>query len=310
MTRKSWFVLAMLVLGVASSASALADPSLPVDLPVSPPAADPVIQEPAQSPREAAVGTELIGLFRLKKGECAGGAVTTGTHFRMFDPGGGLVTNGSSPCGDKTFTPLTPGSDGGLSTSGYQPHPEPAFDGTGNGLNNKITQPEAFYGTRFSTATNAKDPQTGAAVAVPRITADGAKLGGDLRAFAAAWQPQHFNQGAPKPDGTTPGGTAAPSGTLNPATGAFSVDWKSHIVGGPFNNFTGQWHFEGTFQSGVIAASQGGQTAVGGASTRSRRGGGTLASTGMSIPQAAGVVLVLLSIFVIAIERRASGRNR
>jgi hypothetical protein len=302
-------VIAVVALAVLAGASALADPSLPVDLPVPPPGAPPN-QAPAQDSSQTAVGSELIGLFRIKKGECAGGGVTTGTHFRMFDPGGGLVTNGSSPCGDRTFTPLTPGTDGGLSTSGYQPHPEPAFDGTGNGLNNKITQPEAFYGTRFSTATNSKDPQTGATVAVPRLTADGPKLGGDLRAFAAAWQTQHFNQGAPKPDGSTPGATAAPAGTLNPATGAFSVDWKSHIVGGPFNNFTGQWHFEGTFQSGVIAASQGGQTSVGGASTRSRRTSGTLASTGMSIPQTAGVVLVLLSISLIAVERRTSRRNR
>lgn len=310
MARKSWILIALIALGAFASASALADPGLPVDLPVSPPSIAPPAQAPAQSPGQSAVGTELIGLFRVKKGECAGGGITTGTHFRMFDPGGSLVTNGSSPCGDKTFTPLTPGTDGGLSSSGYQPHPEPAFDGTGNGLNTKITQPEAFYGTKFSTATNSKDPQTGSTVAVPRITADGAKLGGDLRAFAAAWQTQHFNQGAPKPDGSMPGSTAAPSGTFNPATGAFTVDWKSHIVGGPFNNFTGQWHFEGTFQSGVIAASQGGQTTLGNASQRSSRGQGTLASTGMSIPQSAGLVLVLLSISLIVIERRTSRRSR
>ena len=305
MGRKTWLAVVVLIAAVVGPSSALAETSLPIDLPIDP-------RQPPSSgpPSSSAVGTELIGLFRLKKGECTGGAVTTGSHFRMFDPGGGLVTNGSSSCGDKTFTPLTPGTDGGLSTSGYQPHPEPAFDGTGNGLNNKITQPEAFYGTRFSTATNSKDPQTGSNVAVPRITADGAKLDGDLRAFAAAWQTQHFNQGAPKPDGTTPGGTAAPSGTLNPATGAFSIDWKSHIVGGPFNNFTGQWHVEGTFQSGVVAASQGGQTAIGRSSRgRSGRSGGTLASTGWSLPPSAGVVLVLLSISLLVVERRVARRS-
>src|SRR6266540_4108612 len=58
--------------------------------------------------------------------------------------------------------------------------------------------------------------------------ADGAgKLSADLRAFAAAYQGQHFNQGAPKPDGSTPGATTLASGTYTPATKAFSLQWAS-----------------------------------------------------------------------------------
>jgi hypothetical protein len=49
---------------------------------------------------------------------------------------------------------------------------------------------------KFATATAATDPQTHAEVPIPVVTRDGAgKLSGDLRAFAAQWNHQHFNQG-------------------------------------------------------------------------------------------------------------------
>jgi hypothetical protein len=46
-----------------------------------------------------------------------------------------------------------------------------------------------------------------------------------------------------------PGITAAPTGTIDPATGAFVLEWSSQIVGGAFNDFTGVWHMEGTFSA-------------------------------------------------------------
>jgi hypothetical protein len=84
-------------------------------------------------------------------------------------------------------------------------------------------------------------------VAAPSLSAQNGALTGDLRAFAASWNRQEFNQGAPKPDGSTPGITARPSGHYDAATRAFSVNWASQIQGGPFSNFTGLWHLEGTF---------------------------------------------------------------
>jgi hypothetical protein len=162
-------------------------------------------------------------------------------------PTGPYVSNNDSTCSDKTYTPLAPGTDGGLVTGSYQAEPDPAFDGSGNSLAGRITKPALFYGVAFSTSTNATDPQTTTHVSTPSISAASGKLSGDLRAFAASWNRQEFNQGAPKPDGSSPGNTAAPSGTYNSATGAFTLDWASQIQGGPFNNFTGQWHFEGTF---------------------------------------------------------------
>jgi hypothetical protein len=197
-------------------------------------------------------GEDLKGLFRLDPADCGGGAAS-GTYFRMIQPGGSadgpFIENNSSACADKTYTDLQPGKDGGLSTAAHQPHPEPAFDPGGNGVNDRITMPKGFFGRNFSTATNPTDPQTSTAAPVPTVTHDGSgKLGGNMSAFAAAYGNQHFNQGSPKPDGSNPGLTAGPTGTYDSASRRFTLEWSSTIVGGPFNNFTGKWHFEGTFE--------------------------------------------------------------
>lgn len=208
----------------------------------------------------SAAPVELIGTFRVDGGSCGGGAVT-GTYLRMVLPTGTregpFLANGDSGCADQTFTPLGPGRDGGLVTGGYQPEPSPGFDAAGNSRAAAITAPTGFFGVAFSTSTNPVDPQTGAATAAPRITADGTSLTGDLSAFAASWNDQEFNQGGPKPGGALPGNTAAPTGTYDPATGAFTLEWTSQIQGGPFDRFTGLWHLEGTFVPATGPSSDG-----------------------------------------------------
>lgn len=208
----------------------------------------------AAAPAHAAP-VALTGLFRLQAGSWVGDASTghvDGTYFRMQQPGGGAyLSNGNSRAANQTYTILNPGTDGGLKTGVYQANPSPAFDGSGNALAGKVTAPETFFGIKFATSTNATDPQTGLATAPPTITADGSTLSGDLRAFAASWNNQHFNQGSPKPDGTTPNGTQPVSGTYDPETKAFHLTWRSLIVGGPFNNFVGEWHLVGTFVPNV-----------------------------------------------------------
>ncbi|MGH9038593.1 MAG: hypothetical protein ACRD0O_22775, partial [Acidimicrobiia bacterium] len=198
-----------------------------------------------------AAGEDLKGLFRIDPASCGG--TPSGSYFRMIQPGGTpdgpFIENNSSTCADRTYTDLQPGSDGGLSTAAHQPHPDPAFDSSGNGVANRITMPKGFFGRNFATATNPTDPQTSTAAPVPVVTHDGAgKLGGSTSAFAAAYGGQHFNQGAPKPDGSNPGLTSGPTGTYDAASRRYTLEWSSTIVGGPFNNFTGRWHLEGTFE--------------------------------------------------------------
>src|SRR3954463_11512227 len=203
----------------------------------------------------AAPSGNLVGTFKLNQGSYSGGAAH-GSWFRMILPAGNAKSgpyfaNPDSTAADPGYTLLSPGTDGGLNNGGFQPSPSPAFDQNGNALAGPIIKPQKFAGVNFSAATAKEDPQTGATVIPPTLTADKGKLTGDLRAFAAQWNNQSFNQGSPKPDGTSPGITSTPTGTYDEGTGAFVLEWTSSIVGGPFNGFTGQWHLEGSFVSCV-----------------------------------------------------------
>jgi hypothetical protein len=223
---------------------------------------------------------ELIGLFRLTPGAVNGSNIT-GTWFRMLQPGGNAKTgpymvNADSPADRGQATLLEPGTSGGLRTGGYQSQPTPGFDGGGNSLAAAITAPTKFFGVKFSISTNETDLQTKTKVAPPTIIDKNGKLTADLSSWAASWNHQNFNQGAPKPVSSTqaqaPGQEqaqrawdwvsqkwleAAPrstvsgggaTGTYDADTGAFVLEWTSHIDGGPFNGFTGLWHLEGTFE--------------------------------------------------------------
>ena len=268
------------------------------------------------APRATAAATPLLGTFAITGGTCSG--AVSGTYFRMLQPGGaingpdrGYITNANSPCSNKTYTALQPGTDGGLISGGYQPEPNPAFDKTGNALANRIVQPAVFFGVRFSLSTPATDPQTGTAVAAPAIAANGADLSGDLRAFGASWNNGHFNQGSPKPNGSKPGLTAGPTGTYDAATNAFTLDWTSLIVGGPFGGFTGQWHLTGHFvaaaptTSSTTAPTVGSTAAV--STSPAAAGSRSLASTGSTVDSL--LVIALLSTLIGASALMA-GRSR
>lgn len=199
-------------------------------------------------------GTELAGLFSLVPGDCSAGE-PTGSYFRMVQPGGTpeagpFVDNVDSSCPDTTFTPLVPGSDGGLRSGSYQPQPEPAFDDANTSLAGAVITPQPFFAVGFGISTNEIDPQTGTPTPVPAIRAIDGTLTGDLSALSVSWNGQHFNQGAPKPgadEGGDDGAGPALTGTYDAATGAYTLDWSSLIGGGPFDGFTGLWHFEGAF---------------------------------------------------------------
>jgi hypothetical protein len=198
----------------------------------------------------SSAGESLRGVLRFEPGTCSEAGVTRGSSFRMIQPsgtveGGPFVTNGDSPCGDKTWTSLSPGSDTGITFGGFQSNPDPAFDAGGNGLADRLTQPQKWFAVAFSLSTNKKDPQTGLDVAAPTLRLEEGKVTGDLRAFSAAWNGQFFNQGSPKPDGSKPGNTTEVTGTYDSSSKKLRLSWASQIVGGPFNNFTGVWNFEG-----------------------------------------------------------------
>ncbi|MFT4042718.1 MAG: hypothetical protein QM673_06095 [Gordonia sp. (in: high G+C Gram-positive bacteria)] len=228
---------------------------------------------------------ELVGLFRFDPGVVNHGKVT-GTYFRMIQPGGNptdgpFMVNANSPADGGKATLLTPGVSGGLRTGGYQSQPRPAFDADGGSLATAITKPTKFFAVAFSISTNPVDPQTHTPVAPPTIVLSNGALTADLSSWAASWNRQDFNQGAPKPVSSTaakaPGAQqaqrawdwvsgrwldsvpkatvtgAAAHGTFDPKTHRFTLDWTSLIVGGPFNSFTGRWHVEGIFEPSAPA---------------------------------------------------------
>jgi hypothetical protein len=230
-------------------------------------------------------GSPLVGLFRLTAG-AAHGKQITGTWFRMLQPngtvaGGPYMVNANSAADGGQATLLKPGTSGGLRTDGYQSQPDPAFDGRGNSLASAIVLPTSFFGVKFSISTNEVDPQTKTKVAPPTVYDDNGKLTANLAAWAASWNKQNFNQGAPKPVTSTGAqalgqqdaervfdwvahkylaGAPKPTisgdgatGTYDAQTGAFVLQWTSPIIGGPFNGFTGLWHLEGVFKASSAA---------------------------------------------------------
>ncbi|HVW79552.1 MAG TPA: hypothetical protein VHB69_01250 [Mycobacteriales bacterium] len=194
----------------------------------------------------------LVGTFHLTPGSCKGSGTPTGSYFRMIDANGSLANgpyfqNPDSVCTDKSYSPELPGTDGGLVTGTFQPPPAKAFDAHGNSLADRITKPGTFTAIEFGIQTEQVDPQSHIKVPAPQIFDNDGKLSGQLEAWSASWNNQYFNQGSPKPGGTSPGITSPVTGTYNAATGAFVLTWTSSIVGGPFNGFSGYWHLQGHF---------------------------------------------------------------
>ena len=194
-------------------------------------------------------GQPMLGLFQLTAGSAPIGQAASGSYVEMLTGSGAPLPNISSPSANKDYTTFTPGVDGGLSTVAYEPAPAKAFSGgtSGNALANDIVLPVGFEGTNFSIDTNATDVQTGQPDPIPQIYDDNGTLNGQITAWDAQWNGQSFNQGTPKPDGTSPSPTTTVSGTYDPTTGAFTLTWRSRIVGGAFNGYSGLWHLAGTF---------------------------------------------------------------
>jgi hypothetical protein len=192
-------------------------------------------------------GRRLVGTFRLDPGARRADGSHAGSWFQMLTNTGGPLANPNSASSDKSVTLLAPGSDGGLRTDGHQPAPSPAFSAEGDALASSIIQPTSFHGRSFSVVTAPTDAQTKTSVPVPEIRLEEDRLRGQITAWSAQWNHQWFNQGTPKPDGTTPGRTTELRGTFDAASRRYVLEWQSLIVGGPFNGFAGRWHLEGEF---------------------------------------------------------------
>lgn len=218
------------------------------------PAPGPTTPSPATTPSPVPDdAVRLVGLFRFDEGVSNPDGTHSGTYFRMFIPRGleWPFSNENSRSRDKTYTLLRPGTDGGLRTDAYQTPASPLYDGTGV-LTRSIVQRELFFGAYFTVFTQSSDAATGATTGsptpIPEIYCKDGRLTGQTTAWTANWNGAPlFNQGSPKPDGSLPGFTQPVSGTYDPVTRHYVIEWTSQIVGGGFNNYSGYWHLEGTF---------------------------------------------------------------
>ncbi len=178
----------------------------------------------------AAASKNLVGTFTLAPGRFSGGKAS-GSYLRMTQPDGKPFANPDSSASDRTYTLISPGTDGGLTTGRFQDAPRKAFDSKGNSLAARIMRPARFTAIRFSAATASKYGPA------PSISVSGRKLRGQLRAFTAAWNKQNFNQGS-----------SNVTGTYNSKTRRYVLKWTSKVRGGAFNGFLGTWHLEGKFR--------------------------------------------------------------
>ena len=78
----------------------------------------------------------------------------------------------------------------------------------------------------------------------PVSSTDAKALGQEEAERVYDWVAERFLEAAPEATVSGDGAT----GTYDPETGAFVLEWTSYIEGGPFNGFTGLWHLEGVFE--------------------------------------------------------------
>ncbi len=265
----------VLCLSSPAAGATIADPPDPLGT-AEQTASSLIAQQTGAGASRKAAGTAMTGRFEITSGACTSGAVPKGSYFSMRDPSGGGVSNGNSPCTNQEATPLKAGTEG-LTPGRMQPF------AASPGSSDAIVQPATFFGSPFAVGTQTPDKQSSKDAAAPSIRDDGGKLSGEIRSYQAFYNGSYYNQGAPKPDGSTPGSTTdGVSGTYDASSGAFTLDWKSTIVGGAFNNFTGVWHLAGVYRG---AAASSGSSSSSGGSTGTASAGST---TSQTTPSAGG----------------------
>jgi hypothetical protein len=204
---------------------------------------------------------QLSGTFTLAPATCSG-SVPTGSYFTLayatLDEG-----NPSSPCGGGTYTLLQPGKTG-LGIGTFSPNPSPTFDGNDNSLANSIITPVLYKGHALGLATSPDDvqdaPQGPAVFSPPEATVEGDNLAVDLRSLNVSYDgtpndtcAQAFGVGCWQE------GSQVATGTLNPATGDFTLDWHSSqdFTGGSGEvDFHLVGHFTGTMGPATASLDQ------------------------------------------------------
>jgi hypothetical protein len=201
-----------------------------------------------------AVGpSRLIGRFELTAGHCTtADARPTGSYLVVVSAAQNhAVPNRRGGCADPAYTPLNPGTDGGLITGRFQPGPNPAFDGRRNSRARRIIAPTWFGPYRFGFATTSRDQQdapSGAPTYPAPIALDTAGgLQVDLRSLVVTYAGKpHSSCRTSYGFGCWDLGSKSASGSYDAATHHFVLDWFAGESFTPKGDSI-EVHLEGSF---------------------------------------------------------------
>jgi hypothetical protein len=196
------------------------------------------------------------GLFKLTAGHCTTAtAKPTGSYLIVISAAENKAAkNPRGGCANPDYTPLTPGSDGGLVIGRFQSQPSPVFDARRNSRADRIITPVDFDGFRFGFATTPLDEQDAPAgeptYPAPAAIVTGTTLNLDLRSLVVTYAGQPSTSCKQSYGvGCWELGSKSASGTYDAATHHYEIDW---FAGESFTSKGDsiEVHLEGTFVPG------------------------------------------------------------
>jgi hypothetical protein len=189
----------------------------------------------------------LAGTLRLSPVSCRDGT-PNGSFFEVTD-GGISYKNADSTCDGGVVTLLPPGT-AGIPLGSFAADPDPTFAANGDSRSNLVIQPTSYDGHKLGIGTSPYDVQdapTGPlAYPPPQALVQGSTLTVDLRSLDVTFEGVPGSTCASaEGQGCWEEGTKAASGTFDPVTHQFTLNW---LAG---QGFTGQavgivFHLQGT----------------------------------------------------------------
>ncbi len=215
----------------------------------------------------SAHAVRLTGLLTINEGIKDSIEVAPGVFVDVYQGGSYFAMNADDP-NSSSAAMLSSGTAGGIQLDSFQnfitdpdePHPAghpDAVNGAGSGYSGLVSEGSAlsafkFFGVPTYVGLNPLSYQSGLTKNAPTLNMDGAScvnslcdISVDLSSWEVYWNGSVFEQG-PRPDNTIPEFELA-MGTVDVVSGEYTLNWKSQILGGPFDGVNGFWYLEGQF---------------------------------------------------------------
>jgi hypothetical protein len=196
------------------------------------------------------------GLFAPTAGSCTtSDARPSGSYLIVISAAADkAVKNPKSRCANHDYTPLRPGTDGGLALGRFQSLPNPVFDAKRNSTAGKVFAPVDFGAFAIGFATTPRDEQDAPSGAptypVPAATVSGSTLNVDLRSLVVTYAgPPNSTCRQSSGLGCWELGSRSATGTYDAATRHFVLDWFAGQSFTPKGDSV-EVHLEGTFVPG------------------------------------------------------------